>query len=151
MTALTGRTNAKYIIVMLDNAAGTLTNITAYVNDIGQVGLDYETVDVTAFSDGVTNIVIGRPSAPLTLGGPFDSVMHAQAIGVNGLPAEILSLDIRIGVRAAWETGAPQFGITQSASSGYLMHSYQTDGVTWSAQLDVFGPTAPAWGTTAET
>lgn len=149
MTANTGRTNAKFITVKLDNSGGTLTNISAYVNSIGNVGLDYETTDVTAYSDGSKNITIGQPSAPLTIGGPFDTVMHAHAIAINGAQTP-LSLDIQIGIRHAWEADEPQFGISASASSGYLMHSYTTDGVTWSATLDVFGPTAPAWGTAAE-
>jgi hypothetical protein len=151
MTAQTGRTHAKHITVKLDNAAGTLTDITPYVNSIGTVGLTFETQDVTAFSDGTKNIVIGQPSAPLTIGGPFDTVSHAQLIAINGA-ATPLSLDIQIGIRHAWESGEPQFGITSSASVGYLCHSYTVDmsANTWSAQLDVFGATAPAWGTAAE-
>lgn len=150
MAAQTGRTNAKHITVKLDDSGGTLNDISAYVNDISQPGLEYDTTDVTAFSDGVTNVTIGRPSAPIQIGGPFDTVMHGYAIGVNGGTTP-LSFDIEIGIRHAWESGEPQFGITQSATSGYLMHSYKTDGVTWTAMLDVFGPTAPAWGTAAET
>lgn len=152
MTAQTGRTHAKHITVKLDNSGGTLTDITPYVNSIGTVGLTYETQDVTAFSDGVKNIVIGQPSAPLTIGGPFDTVSHAQMIAINGGTTP-LSLDIQIGIRHAWEAGEPQFGITSSSTSGYVMHSYMVDiaSNTWSAQLDVFGATAPAWGTAAET
>ncbi len=152
MTAQTGRTHAKHITVKLDNSGGTLTDITPYVNSIGTVGLTYETQDVTAFSDGVKNIVIGQPSAPLTIGGPFDTVMHAHAIAINGATTP-LSLDIQIGIRHAWEAGEPQFGITSSSTSGYVMHSYMVDiaSNTWSAQLDVFGSTAPAFGTAAET
>ena len=151
MAAQTGRTHAKHITVKLDNSGGTLTDITAYVNSIGTVGLTFDTVDVTAFSDGVKNIVIGQPTAPLTISGPFDTVSHAQMIAINGALTP-LSLDIQIGIRHAWEAGEPQFGISQSATSGYLMHSYTVDmsANTWSAQLDVFGPTAPAWGTAAE-
>lgn len=151
MAALTGRTHSKYITVKLDNSGGTLTDITAYVNNIGSVGLTFENQDVTAFSDGTKNIVIGQPTAPLTIGGPFDSTSHAQMIAINGV-ATPLSLDIQIGIRAAWEAGAPQFGITSSASSGYLMTGYMVDmgANTWSATLDVFGAVAPAWGTAAE-
>jgi hypothetical protein len=151
MAANTGRTHAKYIKVKLDNAAGTLTDITPYCNSIGTVGLTYDSQDVTAFSDGSKNIVIGQPGAPLTIGGPFDTVIHAHMIAINGAVVP-LSLDIQIGVRQAWEAGEPQFGITSSATSGYLCHSYTVDmsANTWSAQLDVFGPTAPAFGTAAE-
>jgi hypothetical protein len=135
----------------LDNSGGTLTEITAYCNSIGTVGLTYESQDVTAFSDGSKNIVIGQPTAPLTLGGPFDTTAHSHLTAINGA-ATPLSLDIRIGIRHAWESGEPQFGITSSSSVGYLLHSYTVDmsANTWSAQLDVFGATAPAWGTSAE-
>lgn len=151
MTAQTGRTHAKHITVKLDNSGGALTDISAYVNTVGPVGLTYDTQDVTAFSDGVKNIAIGQPTAPLTIGGPFDTTIHTQMTAINGA-ATPLSLDIQIGIRHAWEAGEPQFGITSSASSGYLCHSYMVDmqANTWSAQLDVFGATAPAWGTAAE-
>lgn len=151
MTANTGRTHAKHITVKLDNSGGTLTDITAYVNSIGTVGLTYETQDVTAFSDGVKNIVIGQPTASLTLSGPFDTVIHSHMTGINGVSVP-LSLDIQIGIRHAWESGEPQFGITSSSTSGYLCNGYTVDmsANTWSATLDVFGSTAPAWGTSAE-
>lgn len=152
MTANTGRTNSKHIGVFLDNSSGTLTDITAYCNTVGTIGLTYDTQDVTAYSDGSKNIVIGQPSASLTIGGPFDTVIHAHMIAINGAVVP-LTLDIRVGIRHAWEAGEPQFGITSSATSGYLCHSYVVDlnANTWTATLDVFGPTAPAWGTAAET
>lgn len=151
MTAQTGRTHAKHITVKLDNSGGTLTDITAYTNTVGTVGLTFETQDVTAFSDGTKNIVIGQPTAPLTIGGPFDTVIHTQMTGINGAVTP-LSLDIQIGIRHVWESGEPQFGITSSATIGYLCHSYMVDiqANTWSAQLDVFGATSPLWGTAAE-
>ena len=151
MTANTGRTQVKHVTVKLDNSAGTLTDISAYVDNVGSVGLEYETQDVTAYSDGVRNVVIGRPSAPLAISGPFDTTMHAQAISINGVTTP-LSLDIQIGIRHAWEAGEPQYGISMSATSGYFMHDYKVDinANRWSAKLDVFGPTTPAWGTTAE-
>ena len=152
MTANTGRTNSKHIKFYLDDSGGTLTDLTAYVNTVGTVGLTYDTQDVTAYSDGSKNIVIGHPSASLTIGGPFDTAIHTHMTGING-GVTPLTLDIRVGIRHAWEAGEPQFGITSSATSGYLCHSYTVDlnANTWSAVLDVFGPTAPAWGSAAET
>ncbi len=150
MAANTGRTSVKYIEVHLDDSGGTLRDLSSYVSDIGSVGLTSDTQEVTAYGDGSKNVVIGHPGAPLTIGGPFDTVAHGYLTGVNGT-GTALSLDIRIGIRHAWESGEPQFGITSSSTSGYVCHGYTTDGVTWSAQLDVFGSTAPAWGTAAET
>jgi hypothetical protein len=149
--ASSGRTHAKWVTVKLDNSGGTLTDITPYVNTIGQFGLTYETQSVTAFSDGAVNIVIGQPSAPLTIGGPFDTTIHSHMTAINGAVTP-LSLDIQIGILSAWDAGEPQFGITSSSTVGYLCHSYTVDlsANTWSATLDVFGATAPAWGTAAE-
>lgn len=95
--------------------------------------------------------MIGHPAAPLTIGGPVDTTIITHMAAINGA-ATPLSLDIRIGIRHAWEAGEPQFGITSSSTVGYLCHSFMVDpqANTWSAQLDVFGPTAPAWGTAAE-
>ena len=62
MTANTGRTHTKYTQFWLDNSSGTLTNLSAYANSVGAVGLDYEVVDVTAFSDQVKNFLTGHPT-----------------------------------------------------------------------------------------
>ena len=143
MAAQTGRTSAKFIKVFLDNAAGVLTDISAYVSSIGTVGLTYDTVDVTAYSDGVKNVTIGQPSAPLQFSGPVDTVIITQLTGYaanGGLTAGGgLSLDI-------------QFGITGSASVGYLLTGFTIDsgGMTWTATFEVMGATAPAFGTAAE-
>jgi hypothetical protein len=151
MTAQTGRTHAKHIGVFVDNSSGTLTDLSAYVNSVGTVGVTYDTQDVTAFSDGVKNVVLGQPGAPLTLSGPIDTVIITHMAAINGV-ATPLTLDLRFGIRHAWE-GEPQFGITSSASSGYLCTSFNVDpsANTWTAQFDVFGATLPAFGTAAET
>lgn len=151
MTAATGRTHSKWLTVKVDNSGGTLTDISAYVNSIGAFGLTYDTQDVTAFSDLVKNVVIGQPVAQLTLGGPIDTaiITHMAAINGTGVP---LSVDLQMGIRHAWEAGEPQFGISMSATSGYLCNAFTVDPVanTWSASFDMFGPTAPAFGTAAE-
>jgi len=152
MAAQTGRTHSKYCTVKVDNSAGALTDLSAYVNTVGSVGLNYDVQDVTAFSDAVKNVVVGQPAGPITLGGPIDTVIitHMQAIVGLNTP---LSLDIKLGIRQAYTEGEPQFGLTMSATSGYLCNSFTVDPVanTWSAGFDVFGPTAPAWGTASET
>lgn len=151
MTANTGRTHFKWLTVKVDNSGGTLTDISAYVSTIGQFGLTYDTQDVTAFSDAVKNIVLGHPGAPITLGGPIDTTIITHFSGINGVGTP-LSVDLQMGIRHAWEAGEPQFGITSSATVGYVCTDFKVDPVanTWSASLDVFGATAPAFGTAAE-
>jgi hypothetical protein len=151
MTANTGRTHSKFLGVFLDNGSGTLTDLSSYVATVSQFGLTYETGDVTAFADAIRNIVLGQPSAPITLGGPIDTVIITHMSAINGAVTP-LTLDLRMGIRHAWEAGEPQFGITSSATVGYLVTSFMVDPVanTWSATLDVFGATSPAFGTASE-
>ena len=150
MAANTGRTHSKWCTVKLDDPGGTLTDISAYVNTIGQVGVTYDTSDVTAFSNAVKNIVLGQGAAPITLGGPLDTVIITHIAAINGANTP-LSMDIQFGIRQARQSGEPQFGITSSSTSGYLCTSFTTDGATWSATFDVYGGTTPAFGTSAET
>ena len=149
MTAQTGRTQEKYTQFWLDNSSGTLTNLSAYANSVGAVGLNHETVDVTAFSDGVKNFLAGHPTAPIVVTFPMDTVVITHLSALN--PNTPLSLGIYYGIRHAWESGEPTFGLTSSATSGYIFLGFTVSGGVITANFDVFGPTAPAWGTSAVT
>ena len=149
MAANTGRTNAKYIGFFLDNAAGTLTDLTAYTKSVGTFGLTFEEQDVTAYSDGVKNVTIGRADAPLTIVFQNDIVPFGHLGSLSRVTP--LSLDIRIGIRHAWEAGEPCFGITASASSGYLLKDVTMTDTEITATFAVFGPTAPDFAVSAHT
>lgn len=149
MAANTGRTNAKYIGFFLDNAAGTLTDLTAYTKSIGTVGLTFEEQDVTAYSDGVKNVTIGRADAPLSITFQWDTVVFAHLIALSRTTP--LSLDIRFGIRHDWEAGEPTFGISSSATSGYLLKDLTATDTEITASFVVFGPTAPGWAIAAHT
>lgn len=154
MAAQTGRTHSKWLTVKITDSGGTLRDISAYTNTIGQFGLTYDTQDVTAFLDAVKNVVIGQPGAPITLGGPIDTVVHGYWTGLNGT-GTVMTLDLEMGIRQSYNAGEPQFGITRASASnsGYVCFAYTVDPVanTWSASLEMSGATAPAWGTAAET
>jgi hypothetical protein len=149
MTANTGRTHEKWTQTWLDNAAGTFTNLSAYFNNVGAVGLDLEVVDVTAFSDTVHNFLNGYPTAPLQWSGPADTVLITHLAALD--PNTPLSLGIYYGIRHAWEDGEPTFGISSSATSGYVYSGFTLSGGIITAKFNVFGPTAPAWSTSAFT
>lgn len=150
MAAQTGRSNNKFIGFFLDNSSGTLTDLTAYTKDVGDVGPDYDKMDVTAFSDGSKNYTIGIPAMPLTITFVWDTVVLTHLAALN--PQTPLSLDIRFGVRQTYTAGEPQFGITMSSTSGYVITGFKCKGTeSITANFDVFGATAPAFGTAAET
>lgn len=152
MTANTGRTHPKHLEFWLDDSGGTLTNLSAYLDSTGTFGLNYEEQDVTGMSNAIKNIVIGRPEAPLTIVFKFDTVVFAHLNAIDGVNTP-LSLDIRMGIRHAWESGEPTFGISSSATSGYLCTGVTIDpsAGTITAKFNVFGPTAPDMATTAHT
>lgn len=146
MAAQTGRTNAKFIGVHIDNAAGTLTDLSAYCKSIGTVGLRYDEQDVTAYSDGVKNVTIGKPTADLQFVFQNDTVPFAQFIALSRVTP--LTIDIRFGIRQTYTSGEPCFGITSSATSGYLLKDMTMTDTELTVTFSVFGPTAPDFATT---
>lgn len=146
MAAQTGRTNARYIGFWLDNSSGTLTDLSAYCKSVGTYGLKISTQSVTAYSDLVENITNGRPDAPLTITFQKDTVVFAHLIALNRNTP--LSLDIREGIRQSQVTGEPCFGISSSATSGYLLGSMTANDTEYICEFNVFGPTCPDFATT---
>ena len=133
------------------------------INSLSVVGVTYDEVDLTAFQDAVKGRLPSMPDCPIEFGGPFDtsatattptlSGSHTVLSALNGVQTP-RSLDIQIGIRHAWETGEPQFGITSSTTSGFIVTSYIVNPQegTYTARAVLYpGSSIPAWGTTAET
>ncbi len=66
----TGKTNARWIRVFVDDSGTSARDISAGVSSVGTIGLTYDEADVTAYADGVHNVTLGHPSAPITMTGP---------------------------------------------------------------------------------
>jgi len=154
MTANTGRTVSKWTAFLVDDSAGTLRSIP--VDSINGVGLTYDEVDLTAFFDAVKGVLPNHPDCVIDITGPFDTTAstgsHTVLSGIAG-GVTPLSLDVQIGVRHAWESGEPQFGLTSSSTVGFLCTEYVVDpgAGKYSAKFRVYpGSSAPAWGTSAE-
>ncbi len=156
----TGRTVGKYMDFILDDSGGTLRSIP--VQTVTGTGLVFEEMDVTALQDAIKNVLPGQPEMTIEIAGPLSNKAAASAGTLSGSHTILsvvnggitpLSMDVQIGIQAAWTSGDPQFGITASATSGMLVTSYTVDiaAMTYAATLKVMGGTAPAWGTAAET
>jgi hypothetical protein len=155
MTANTGRTTSKWTAFLVDDSAGTPRNIP--VDSINGVGLTYDEVDLTAFVDAIKGALPAFPNCTITITGPFDTTAttgsHTVLSGIVGGQTP-LTLDVQVGIRHAWESGEPQFGITSSTANGFLCTEYVADvnAGKYSAKFVMFpGSVAPAWGTAAET
>ena len=161
MSAQTGRTVSRWTDFIVDDSAGTLRSIP--VDSINGVGLTYSEKDLTAFQDAIRGALPETPDCVITITGPFDTTAAQTAGTLSGshtiLSAIVggvtpLTLDIQVGIRHAWESGEPQFGVTSGATSGFLCRSYDVDitNASYTATFGMFpGSSAPAWGTAAET
>jgi hypothetical protein len=160
MATQTGRTVSKWTDFIVDDSGGTLRSIP--VDSINGVGLSYDETEVTAFQDAIKNVLPGHADCVISISGPFDNSVAAAVGTLSGSHTILsgivggntpLSLDVQVGIRHAWESGEPQFGITSSATSGFICTQYSVDldSMKYSAQFRVMGSTAPAWGTAAET
>lgn len=160
MAAQTGRTVSRWTDFIIEDSGTTLRSIP--VDSINGVGLTYDEADLTAFQDAIKGALPETPDCVITITGPFDNIA-AQAVGtlsgshtilsaiVGGVTP--LSLDVQVGIRHAWEADEPQFGISQSATSGFLCRSYDVDitNTSYTATFGMFpGSSAPAWGVAAE-
>ena len=154
MAANTGRTTQKWVAFLVDDSSGTPRNIP--VDSINGVGLTYDEVELTAFTDAIKGVLPAHPDVTISISGPFDTtattgshtVLSAIVGGVTPL-----TLDVQVGIRHAWESGEPQFGITSSATSGFLCTEYIPDvnAGKYSAKFRMYpGSSLPAWGTAAE-
>lgn len=166
MAANTGRTVNRFVNFIIADASNTLREIP--INTLSVCGVQYEEMDVGAFQDAVKSALPGMPDAPLEIGGPYDT-SAAQAASASGVVPALSgshtvlsalngamtprSVDVQVGIRHTWETGEPQFGVTATATSGYIVLSYtpNLDDMTYSAALRLYpGSSLPAWGTAAE-
>ena len=156
MAVQTGRTISAFTNLLLGVAAGSM--ISMKIDELGELGLDYEEVEISAWTDAVKGVLVGKPDFSLTFGGPID---NTATTGPSTLmrtwiatPNTLLSFDVQVGVRHAWETGEQQFGYTGviASNSGATLTSYKESGGRYTASLRMVSGSAaaPAWGTAAE-
>ena len=156
-----GRTSFKHITFIIEDSGNVFRNIP--IDSLSVVGLTYDEQDLTAWQDAVKVALATMPGAPIEWGGPFDSAAAAVAPALSGSHTVLvdlaglnipLTLDIQFGIQHAWEAGEPQFGITGTATAGYIVTKYTVDpaSMRYSAKAVLFpGSTIPGWGIAAET
>jgi len=144
----TGKTNARWIRVSVDDSGDTARDISASVSNVSEVGLSYEETDVTGYSDGVINFTLGHPSSEIEITGPMSNTAdvgsHVVFSGIVGDESATRTVTIQIGIRAAPTSGDPEF------EGEYYCSRYTVSGDgTYTARMVPGGSTAPAWGTVA--
>lgn len=165
MAANIGRTPSKFIRIVLHDASGVLREVP--VAKLGNAGLTYPEVDLTAIQDALKGFLQGIPNFSMTLSGPWDTSVAVAASASGAKPAlsgshtvlqplngrQIpISFGVLYGVRHYWEAGEPTFSITSTATSGMIISEYivvqNGEGVEYSCKLSMYpGSDAPIWGT----
>ena len=139
----TGKTNAKYILVLIDDYADVQKDISASVTDVN-IPETFDNTDVTGYSDGVINVTVGQPNKPLTISGVFDSTLlvgsHTVLSRVVGDIYTARTVVVQVGVQKAWSGGDPYH------TGVYFCTSlvYSSD-MTYTAEFVPATTTAPGW------
>lgn len=160
----TGRTSPRFTKFQIEDSGGVMRDIP--VKTLGNVGLTYDEVDLSAMQELVKNFLSGQANFALDITGPFDtraaatasasgesaagklSGSHTVLSALNGaLTAR--SFGVYFGIQADWATGDPVFGAVDCV----IVTKYDADPATgmYSARI-VKASTAtndPAWGTSA--
>jgi hypothetical protein len=137
------KTNAKYILVLVDDYADAQQDISASVTDVS-IPRTFDTADVTGYSDGVINVTVGQPNTPLTVSGVFDSTLltgsHTVLSRVVGDIYTERLVVVQVGIGAAFGGGNPYHtGIYFCTSLVY------SSDMTYTAEFVPATTTAPIW------
>jgi len=164
MASQTGRTVSKWMKFQFGDSANTLRDLP--LKAIGDVGLTYDEVYLTALMDAVKGVFTNQPDGSFDATFVFDTSAAATASGSAAAPAlsgsytvlqplvDVMTprtLAIYLGVRHYWETGEPVFGLARSGTSvGYVVTQMKVNveaGELKATFKPYPGSTAPAWGT----
>ena len=140
----TGKTNAKYIRVWVDDETGTLRDISSDVTNV-DIPQTWNETDVTGYSDGVINITVGQPNNNITMQGVFNNAAlksHAVLDAIAGFVTTVTEVKIQIGILAAPSGTDPEW------TGEYYCVEYSLSGdITWSASFMPAGSSLGDWGT----
>ena len=131
--------HGKKSLFKIDNSGGTLTDISAYCEEVS-LSRDIETAEVTTFGDNAKEYITGLSDATVSLSGKFDSV---NASAVDPVLTGILGQDATVSW--AYRVSSSSVSSTNPEYQGEgILTSYEVSGgvgdaVTFSAELQCTG------------
>lgn len=128
--------HGKNAVFKVDNSGGTLTDISAYLDDIS-MPRSIETAETTTFgvTGGAKTYVVGLNDATISVSGKYDSTVDAHLAAVLGQEA---SLSFEYGA-AGSTVGFIKF-TGECFLTKYDLKSPVGDVVTFSADFQITGP-----------
>jgi hypothetical protein len=130
--------HSKLSVVKLDNAAGTLTDISQYTNEVGLPG-ELEEVETTCFGSTFRTYIAGFASATISLSGNWDRTLDAMMSALF----EAHRLQTVLSSSFEYSPEGTQAGDRRYSGelilTSYEVNSSIDDPVTWSAEFRVSG------------
>jgi hypothetical protein len=122
-------------VISLDNAAGTPTNISTYVDSISGFDLGAATLDVTSFTNSAQNFILGLDTSPaVSISGSWDSTLDTL---MSAAKATKTAKTLRVSY--AGTAGGTNYVEAEVFITAYSGASSVADKVTWNASLQVTG------------
>lgn len=126
-------TLGKSSVVKLDNAAGTITDISAYITDFSGFGNSTDMLSSETFGDSSKEFYPGlRNGDVITISGKWDSTLHTQLTGLLGLTTTSTLEYFPAG-------GASPKASMETYLTSYDVNSTVADLVMFTASLQVTG------------
>lgn len=128
--------HGKNAVFKVDNSGGTLTDISAYCDDV-TLPRSIETAETTTFgvTGGAKTYVTGLNDSTLSISGKFDSTVDAHLAGILGQEA---SVSFEYGPEGSTATYIKYTG--EAIMTSYEVNSPIGDVITFSAEFQVTGP-----------
>lgn len=120
---------AKSAVFKLDNAAGTLTDISTYIDDAG-FPRTVDQPETTTFGKSSKTRIIALKDGSFSLKGPWDATLHTHMTGIYGLSATV---SFEYGP-AGGTTGLPK-ATGEARLSQYAVSTGVAGRVEWTATL----------------
>lgn len=125
----------------LDNAAGSLTDISTYVDSVGGIANTTDMLETTTFGATSKTFIGGlRNGDTITVSGKWDTTLNTQLTGLLGLSTSSTFEYSPAGTAASTPKVSGECFVTS-----YEVSSSVADLVTWTASLQISG--AVTWGT----
>lgn len=119
----------------LDNAAGTLTDISAYVDSVGGIANTTDMLDTTVFGSTSKTFAPGlRNGDTITVSGKWDSTLNTQVVALLGLSTSSTFDYSPAGTTAGLPKVTGECFVTS-----YEVSSAVADLVTFSMSLQISG------------
>lgn len=130
--------HGKASVVQVDNAAGTLTAITAYTNDASWPQ-EIDATETTVFGTGVKTFIVGLAESKFSLGGLLDPTVDTLFTAVRAaLIAGTVATSTVEYSPAGTGTGNPKY-TAEAILTSYEVSAGVGDANEWKAEYQITG------------